>query len=254
MQQQERIVTRQTLAAVLAASDRAADGARAWFLDESRLRAAAQDGDQLLYEAERDILPPVRGIAEWRLDRVWYPAADLPTGELNRSTGHWNGTDQWEVFQVDSGEVVIVVRAPGSGRPIELVRCAPGSVLPLPPGCWHLTYVWRGPAVVTNAYSVTADQPGPEVKYFTRRSVRCALRRAGSGVVVVRDPDGERTDRDGAEPAQDGGDPVWRDAEQPARIDPLLPALEEVFAGDPDGRLLARLEESYARLGQRTGR
>jgi hypothetical protein len=243
--QRHRSATVQTVAGVLAASDRAPAAARAWFYDEQWLRTAVGTGeDHTLYRAERDVLPPRRGTVEWRFDRVSYLAGDLPSGELNRSTGHWNPATQWEVFQVDAGEVVLVVRAPGPGRPTELVRCGPGSVLPLLPGSWHLTYVWRGPAVVVNAYSVTAEHADPNGKYFTRRPLRCGLRRDGSGVAVFRDP---------ADPAQDCGDPVWRVAAQRAETDPELPPLEAVFGGDPDGRLLARLEESCARLEQRIG-
>ena len=144
------------------------------------------------------------------------------------------------MFQVDAGEVVIVVRRPGSGRPTELVRCGPGSVLPLLPGSWHLTYVWRGPAVVTNAYSVTPEHADPAGKYFTRGPVRCGLRRDLSGVVVFRD---------GSAPAQDRGEPVWRVAAE--RLGPGLPPLEDVFAGDPEGTLLSLLEDSCARLDRR---
>ena len=243
--QRQQSVTVQTVAGVLAASDRAPDGTRVWFHEEPWLRAAVRDSDHTLYRAERDVLPPRRGSAEGRLDRVRYPAGDLPSGELNRSTGHWNPAEQWEVFQVDAGEVVIVVREPGADRPTELVRCGPGSVLALPPGSWHLTYVWRDPAVVTNAYSVTPEHADPAAKYFSRGPLRCGLRRNGSGVLVFRDP---------ADPAQDCGEPVWRSAEERAGADPGFPPLEEVFAADPDGQLLARLEDSCARLEQRIGR
>src|SRR2546430_11564439 len=132
-------VTVQTLANVFAASDRAPAGARAWFHDEQRLRATGLAAEHVLYRAERDVQPPLRGTVEWRLDRVTYPAHDLPSGELNRSTGHWNPAGQWEVFRVDAGEVVIVVRAPGPERTTELVHCGPGSIPPLPPRPWHPT-------------------------------------------------------------------------------------------------------------------
>lgn len=240
----------QTVSGVLDGSDGAPDAFRVFFHDEPGLRAAVAAEDHVLYRAERDVLPGRPGLLDggdgprqWRLDRVRYPAADLPTGELNRSTGHWNPVEQWEVFQVDSGEVVLVVRAPGPGRPIELVRCGPGTVLPLLPGSWHLTYVWRGPAVVTNAYSVPVGRERPGEKYFRRGPLRCGLRREGAEVVVFRDaPD----------PVQDSGPPVWRSAEQQVGTD--VPPLESVFAGDAAGGRMALLEEHCARLGQRIAR
>ena len=237
--------TAQTLSRVLDGSAGAPEACRAYFHDEPALRGA---GDRELYRAERDVLPPRDGVLDdgtgprrWRLDRVRYPAADLPSGELNRSTGHWNPAGQWEVFQVDAGEVVLVVRAPGPGRATELVRCGPGTVVPLLPGSWHLTYVWRGPAVVTNAYSVPEAPERPGEKYFTRGPLRCGLRRERGRVVVFRDA---------ADPVQDDGPPVWRAA--PPRPEPGIPDLASVFAGDIAGERMARLEHACARL--RNGR
>lgn len=238
--------TVQTLSLVLDGSDSAPADCRVYFHDEPALRRAA---DRELYRAERDVLPPRDGVFDdgagprrWRLDRVRYPAADLPSGELNRSTGHWNPVEQWEVFQVDAGEVVLVVRAPGPGRPTELVRCGPGTVVPLRPGSWHLTYVWRGPAVVTNAYSVPVEPERPGEKYFTRGPLRCGLRRERGEVVVFRDAD---------DPAQDAGPPVWTTA--PALEETGIPDLASVFAGDTTGQRMVRLEEACARLEQRIG-
>jgi len=241
--------TAQTVSGVLDSSQAVPAAFRAYFHDERRLRATVEGVDHVLYRAQRDVLAPRWGVGDhdrpprpWRLDRVFYPAEDLPSGELNRSIGHWNPADQWEVFQVDRGEVVLVVRAPGPGRPTELVRCGTGTVLPVLPGSWHLTYVWQGPAVVTNAYSVPAEQAAPGKKYFTRGPLRCGLRREGREVLVFRD----RTD-----PVQDSGPPVWRSAEQVGASD--LPPLESVFAGGPAAdRMIARLEEHFARRERRS--
>ncbi len=239
----------QTVSGVLAAADRRPGTVRPYFHDEPTLRAAARARDHVLYRAERDVWPaataePDHGPhREWRVDRVSYPAGDLPSGELNRSTGHWNPDDQWEIFQVDRGEVVLLARLPGPGRPTELIRCGPGSRVTLLPGSWHLTYVWHGPAVVTNAYNIThGHQVGPE-KYFTRPTLRCGLRRDGSRVTVFRDP---------TDPLQDAGAPVWRVAVDQA---PRLPPLESLFAGTGRAtRSVSTLEDHCARLEQRIGR
>jgi hypothetical protein len=228
MQRQVDSVT-QTVSKVLAAGARSQAEFRAYFYDEPRLRGQVRGREHVLYRARRDILPPRLGAGhdgvttEWRIDQVHYPAAGLPSGELSRSTGHWNPGDQWEIFQVDQGEVVLVVRLPGPGRRTELIRCAPGTVLTVAPGSWHLTYVWRGPAVVTNAYSVSRSHNGHAAKYFTRPTLRCGLRLEGTEVVVFRDE---------ADPTQDSGAPVWRVATLADGRGPGLPPLATLFAAD----------------------
>jgi len=236
----------QTVSGVLAAADRRPAPLRPYFYDEPALRAAVRTRDHLLYRAERDVWPPSRAesddrpVREWRLDRVRYPVADLPSGELIRSTGHWNPDDQWEIFQVDQGEIVMLVRRPGSARPAELIRCGPGSHVTLLPGSWHLTYVWRGPAVVTNAYNVsTAHRAGAE-KYFCRPSLRCGLRRYGARVAVFRDE---------ADPLQDAGPLEWRDAEPAAS----LPPLESLFARLDRAAAASTVERYVSALEERIG-
>ncbi len=60
--------------------------------------------------------------------------------------------------------------------------------------------------------------------------------------------------RDEADPAAGRGEPVWRVAQQRTRLDPELPPLERIFADDPDGRLLARLEGLCAQWAEADSR
>lgn len=171
------------LSDVLSRSSRAAPDLRPYFHREAELRALAPE--HVCYAAVRDAAAPVPMPARgetWHLDRVHFRGEDLPTGELNRSVGHWNPADQVEVFEVESGAVVIVVREPRPGAPVWLVRAAVGSTVSVPPGSWHLTYVPDGPATVTNVYSRRAEPPAG--KYFTRPPVRCGLRRV-DGIPAV---------------------------------------------------------------------
>jgi hypothetical protein len=228
---------RQTLGDVLAGSDHATSEFRACFYREQVLREHLRDSDLVLYEARRDIVEPAmtaRFGGWWRVDRVDYPGVDLPSGELDRSTGHWNPADQWEVFEVERGEVVLLIRMPGPGQPVELVHCTAGSVVVLRPGAWHLTYAPAGPASVSNAYTSGMDG-GHDGKYFSRRStVRCGLYRDGERVAVY----------------QSGPGPIVRRTAQPRRtVLPGLPTLAELFGVGHDPAAVARFEEYCADRG-----
>jgi hypothetical protein len=226
---------RQTLRGVLAGSDRVASEFRACFYREQVLREHLRERDLLLYEAQRDIVA-ARGTAGfegcWRVDRVHYPGVDLPSGEPDRSTGHWNPAGQWEVFEVERGEVVMLARMPGPGQPVELVHCAAGSVVVLRPGVWHLTYAPAGPAWVSNAYT-SQPQASHDGKYFSRRStIRCGLYRDGGQVCVY----------------QRGADPIVHRTAPPRRtVLPGLPPLAELFGAGHDAAAVARFEEHCAR-------
>jgi hypothetical protein len=170
-----------TLAQVVAESDAAPPDARCFFYDEARLRASIRNHDQVLYRAVRDACPPRTVTAAdgsrhtWRLDRVAYPGEELPTGELGRSVGHWNPPSQSEIFEVDQGEIAVLT-ALDAGGPVELIRCPEGTGVCLKQGSWHLTYVLRGPAVVTNLYTeVARSRTG---KYFSGPTVRVGLHRS----------------------------------------------------------------------------
>jgi hypothetical protein len=186
-------MTTSTLTPVLALSDANAESTRLFLWDEPALRSALRTEDHLMYRAERDVAPPrtvphrAGGAVLWRADRVIYGAGDLPTGELNRSVGHWNPGDQWEIFHTDSGCIALVVR-PHPDAPVVVVVCSDRQVVAVPPGSWHLTYVFHGPATVTNLYSRTPGTPDAETKYFSRPTVRVGLRREG-GQLVTFGPD-----------------------------------------------------------------
>lgn len=213
-------VTR-TLGDVLASSDQAPALLRVWLHDEPALREHLHSGDRPLYTADRDVVPAreVRGVdgvmRTWRLDRVEYAGSDLPSGELNRSVGHWNPSDQWELFHVEKGEVIIVIRPVGG--PVRLVRGAEGDLVAVEPGGWHLTYVLAGPAVVANIYSVPAEPPTE--KYFSTPPLRVGLRREGDQVIPYGDDVEVETLR-------------WAEGTARERVLGELPDLEALFPGE----------------------
>ena len=115
---------------------------RPFVLDERGLRAA-YDGEpahasHVLYEATRDRVPSCdvageTGRLTWRLDAIAYAGGLLPgTLEVSRSIGHWNPEDQWEVFEVVSGEVLLVLQGRGMSAPYVVV-CPTDAVVALPP-------------------------------------------------------------------------------------------------------------------------
>jgi hypothetical protein len=181
------------LSQVLAESQAVPPPARAFFYDEERLRAHVRVHDRTLYTAQRDLYPartvtaPDGRTLTWHLDRVAYPAEDLPSSELSRSIGHWNPAGQWEIFEPEQGEIVMLVALDVAG-PIELVHCRQGEIVCARPGAWHLTYVLRGPAVVTNIYAEPKHEARVPAKYFSRPTVRAGLRRAAGDVTPFPDP------------------------------------------------------------------
>ncbi len=125
----------------------------------------------ILYNAYRDIFPPrtkneqsryikqgheaSNNISYWYADLVEYLPGVLPTGELFRSTGHWNSEHQIEIFETLIGKVCIIIAGyTPKGEPYLFKQiCSPGHLCLIPPGAWHLTYVLDGPALVFNIYT-----------------------------------------------------------------------------------------------------
>ncbi len=115
--------------------------------------------DPILYLAHRDIFPPRLKAQEqesyWYADLIEYRHGVLPTGELFRSTGHWNPDHQVEIFETLQGKVVIIIagNTPDGKSYLSKHVCAAGDRCLIPPGAWHITYVLEGPALVFNIYS-----------------------------------------------------------------------------------------------------
>lgn len=143
-----------------------------YLADPGAARAARRD--PLLYTAHRDILPPKRAHGtEWFADLVVYQPGHLPGGELNRSIGHWNTPAQLEVFEVLSGQVLMITAGYcASGAPVlHWQVCTPGELVAVPFGAWHQTSVLDGPACVFNIY---ADLPGIPQQHTSRHAAHHA--------------------------------------------------------------------------------
>jgi hypothetical protein len=142
--------------------------------------------DRVLYQARRDVLPPVMmNGRRWRSDLVRYEPGALPTGELHRSLGHWNSPAQYEVFETVSGTVLLIVATPQGQVTYQV--CGPGDLAAVPMGGWHLTYVLDGPAFVFNVYADERDLP--HRKFGRNDALRCWAR-AGTSLPEVRTADG----------------------------------------------------------------
>lgn len=121
------------------------------------------DYNPILYRAVRNILPPrIKSFTTaaneesfWYADLVVYRKGILPTHEPFRSIGHWNTSNQIEIFQALDGVVGIITaeRQPTGNNVVTFQKYAPGDLCIIPPGAWHLTYVLNGPATVINLYT-----------------------------------------------------------------------------------------------------
>jgi hypothetical protein len=177
------------------------------YLADRAAVAARQDYDPVLYYAIRDFLPP-REKASKRCapagtpehaaaeshshlfaDLVVYQPGTLPGDEPFRSTGHWNLPGQLEIFQTLTGRVLMLVGGrTRDGRPFLYEQvCEPGSLMAVPFGIWHVTYVLDGPAVVFNLTTeVGSSGQGPahpgEEKYRRAAPIAVTARRSGGWV------------------------------------------------------------------------
>ncbi len=142
-----------------------------------RLRAEAEGGvDRILYVAHRDLY--VRTVGEgpdagrvWRGDLVCYTGGTLANDEPVRSIGHWNTPEQTEIFQVQSGRVVMVVALPGEPHWLSAAEYTAGEVCAVPAGAFHLTYAPWDAATVYNIYTDPQQAAGKRTgKYAGRRA------------------------------------------------------------------------------------
>jgi len=132
------------------------------------LQAAA---DRLLYRSRRNV--QTRRVAgpdgepvTWHADEVSYQSGTLPNGEAVRSLGHWNPVDQVEVFEVQSGRVVIFVAFPHDRAAVSAATYGPGDACVLPPGVFHLTYSPWEASTVFNIYNETEHRSTGDSKYL----------------------------------------------------------------------------------------
>ncbi|WP_203856185.1 cupin domain-containing protein [Plantactinospora mayteni] len=155
-----------------------------------------------MYDAYRDILPqrPACTDAEigegWSADLVIYPAGVLATGEPIRSTGHWNGANQLEIFQTLAGRNLMIVSGwrPDGSRYLYQHTSGPGDLVVVPFGAWHLTYVLDAPTAVFNIYadrlrpargpSSRAAGKDSQFKYGRRDPLRIAMRNRDGGLCL----------------------------------------------------------------------
>ncbi|WP_329454471.1 hypothetical protein [Streptomyces sp. NBC_01497] len=158
------------------------DGVGPVVADREALSADPAEPGPLLYTAYRDGIP-ARPLApadaeafHWRGDFVEYEGGVLADGEPVRSIGHWNSTDQLEVFEVESGRVVMLIAPPGGER-VWLAEYGPGDLALIPPGWFHLTgSPWKR-ADVFNVYTAREGGGGTDVseKYHSRVPLPCVV-------------------------------------------------------------------------------
>jgi hypothetical protein len=170
-----------------------------------------------------------------------YRSGTLPNCEPYRSTGHWNGASQVEVFQPLTGRILLLVAGTGLARHYAYWQvCGPGDLALVPIGAWHLTYVLDGPAAVFNIYTdgIQRHDPGPPAepaggnKYDRGAAPMIAAQRRGESFVVVSPP--------GAEPAAAPSVP-W--------LAPLIPpqtTLAEFYLRAEPDRLIALSDQAWA--------
>lgn len=148
----------------------------------------ANHADFILYAAVRDVVAPWRLRRErdedWRMDLVHYTGLPLPGGEANRSIGHWNPTNQVEVFQVLSGHPTLLSTS-ASVSSVQVAQLTPGDILMLGGGDWHVTFCPRGEAVILNVYSHQVDVETAGDKYFSKPPIPVGIQLSNGSFSVA---------------------------------------------------------------------
>lgn len=99
---------------------------------ERKLRNEILYMDFLVYNNERDI---------------------FPNGIVNRSLGHRNDENEFEVHQVIQGTVLSLIKLDEDTTYVGVFKR--GDYFEIPPGAFHCSYILEGPAIVANFYCNT---------------------------------------------------------------------------------------------------
>ncbi len=123
-----------------------------------------------LYKAFRDCLAPRERVTTehgiWRGDLIQYSGIELPNHELCRSIGHWNPSDQLEIFEVLHGHIMMLIQCPLGYT--EYLDCYPGSSWIVPKGSFHLTYSITDSIVINIYNSSNLEQ---DLKKYNRQTI-----------------------------------------------------------------------------------
>lgn len=153
--------------------------------------------DRLLYCAHRNVResevapnskPSDSADVICALDSVCYAGGVLETNEVARSIGHWNPATQWEVFEVQSGTVILFLQQHPNAD-IHLIRATPGEMYYLSPGSWHTTYIAYAHAVVWNIYPLTETGSLKDKYSSDRKPPAITLQRSEYGMIHAVGPE-----------------------------------------------------------------
>jgi hypothetical protein len=105
-----------------------------------------------LYLSSRNILTRKINSIDFYMDLIVYNSSRnvLPGLTLNRSLGHENDLNELEVFQILDGEIISIFK--NSDNVFYYGIFSKGDYFETPPGWFHCTYVFIGPAVIANFY------------------------------------------------------------------------------------------------------
>lgn len=153
--------------------------------------AATEDigaySDITLYTAVRDLVdvwsPQPQTGDSWRMDLVHYTGITLPWNEANRSIGHWNPSNQVELFQVLDGHPTILAKPPTVPN-VQITELAAGDLLKLRGGDWHITFCPKGEAIILNVYSCREGAQTAD-KYFSKPPVPLGIQLTENGFSIA---------------------------------------------------------------------